>query len=95
MPKLKSEELEKAGLPPTMNAVKAKWINTKEKAGREAKKAGLRQNEIVVAGDGNPLPETSQQFSLYVKLNFKPGDDLPLTVWRNGKRVELKIPLFE
>jgi S1-C subfamily serine protease len=48
-----------------------------------------------VAVDGNPLPETSQQFSLYVKLNFKPGDDLPLTVWRNGKRVELKIPLFE
>jgi serine protease Do len=95
MPKLKSEELEKAGLPPTMNAVKAKWINTKEKAGREAKKAGLRQNEIVVAVDGNPLPETSQQFSLYVKLNFKPGDDLPMTVWRNGKRVELKIPLFE
>lgn len=94
-PELKPEDLKKAGLPLTMNAVKAKWINTKEEAGRAASKAGLRQDEIVVAVDGKPLPKTSQQFSLYVKLNFKPGDELPLTVWRDGKRVELKIPLFE
>ena len=32
---------------------------------------------------------------MHIKLNYKVGDTLPLTILRNGQREELKIRLVE
>ncbi|MFG0334293.1 MAG: Trx7/PDZ domain-containing (seleno)protein [Maioricimonas sp. JB049] len=76
-------------------AFEARWINNGEPGGRAALKGGLRKGDIIVAVDGKPLPLTSPQFQLYIKLNYKVGETLPVTVIRNGKRRELQIPLVE
>ncbi len=94
-PSMTPAELKKAGLPEDLRASQARWINNKFEAGRAAQKAGLRLNDVIVELDGKPVPEDSQHFSLYVKLNFKPGETLPLTVLRDGRRIQLKLPLFE
>jgi hypothetical protein len=36
---------------------------------------------------------TPQQFTAHVKLNYKSGQKLPLTLIRNGKRIQFKWPL--
>lgn len=94
-PAMKPDELKKAGLPESASAAQVRWINTKYNSAREAEKAGLRLHDIVIAVDGKPTPESHRMLNYFIKMNFKPGDELPLTVWRDGKRVELKIPLFE
>ena len=55
--------------------------------------AGLRQGDHIVAIEGKPVRMTPKQFNLHVKLNYKPGDKLPVTLLRNGKQVEFKWPL--
>ena len=47
----------------------------------------------IARDEGKPVRMTPKQFNLHVKLNYKPGDKLPVTLLRNGKRVEFKWPL--
>jgi C-terminal processing protease CtpA/Prc len=71
-----------------------KWINTGSKEGKAAHRAGLRQGDFIIAIDGKPLGKmTPQQFTAHVKLNYKSGQKLPLTLIRNGKRIQFKWPL--
>ena len=38
---------------------------------------------------------TYQQFNIHVKLNFEVGEKLPLTLLRNGKRIQFDWPLTD
>ena len=49
----------------------------------------------MIAVAGKPVAINANQFHAQIKLNYKIGDDLPLTVLRNGRREELKIHLVE
>ena len=70
------------------------WINTNSSEGGKARDAGLRTGDFIIAVDGKPMGNmTSREFSSHVKLNYKPGQILPVTLWRNGKRIEFKWPL--
>jgi hypothetical protein len=94
MPPATPQELTKLKLPAGQNALKVKWINTGSKEGRAAQKAGLRQGDFIIAIDGEPLGKmTPQQFTTYVKLNYKSGQKLPLTLMRNGRRIQYEWPL--
>ena len=89
-------ERKKHKLPAGQNAVVARWINTKEVAGRLAKEAGLQTGDLIIELNGKPVPSGGGAvFSTLVKLNYKPGQKLPLTVWRDGKRVKLEVPLVK
>jgi predicted metalloprotease with PDZ domain len=94
MPPATSQELLKLKLPADQHALKVKWINTGSKEGKAAHSAGLRQGDFIIAIDGKPLGKmTPQQFTAHVKLNYKSGQKLPLTLIRNGKRIQFKWPL--
>ena len=55
----------------------------------------IRETDIIVAIAGQPLSMTTKQFKMHIKLHYKVGEVLPLTVLRNGQREELKIRLVE
>ena len=71
------------------------WINQKEKAGKAAVSAGLREGDIVVRVDGKRIPRGRGRFNEFVKLNYKVGDEVPFTVLRKGQERIVKLPLVE
>ena len=95
MPKAKPQELKKLNLPAGQHALRVQWINNNSPEGRAAQKAGLRHGDFVVALNGKPFDETisHRAFNTHVKLNYKPGQKLTLTLLRKGKRIPLKWPL--
>jgi hypothetical protein len=72
-----------------------KWINRGSPAGKAAFDAGLRENDLVVAANGKPLPVDQLKFQLDLKLNYEVGQVLPLTILRNGQKREVRVPLVE
>jgi serine protease Do len=63
-----------------------------------AEKAGLKSHDIIVALDGRPLPrlKPDQVVANYLEREIDrrvPGDKLPLTVLRDGQRLELDVTL--
>ncbi len=63
-----------------------------------AEKAGLKSHDIIVALDGKPLPrlKPDQVVTNYLEREIArrvPGEQLPLTVLRDGQRLELNVML--
>ncbi len=94
-PPLSDEERTRYQIPPEQGAFLVKWINTNSAGGRAAKDAGLQEGDIVVALNGETLPTQPNQLNLLIKLNYKIGDPLPLTVLRDGQRTPIEIKLAE
>jgi len=94
MPEVKGDELKRLRLPAGHYALKVKWINQGSPEGKAASRAGLRLNDYIIAINGKPLDKmTPQQFTAHVKLNYKSGQKLPLTLLRNGERIQFQWPL--
>lgn len=94
-PPLDDSERARLEIPDGAGALKVKWINTGQPGGKAARKAGLQQGDVIVAVDGQPIPPEHNSFSMHVKLNYKVGETLPLTVLRDGKRHQIEIELVE
>lgn len=97
MPPLPYEQRQRLGIADEHSALKVQWINRGTPAGASALKSGLRQDDIVLALAGKPLARgtDNRSFNYQIKLNYKVGDELPLTILRNGKEIDLKIKLVE
>lgn len=95
LPEVKGDALVKLGLPQSDSALEARWINKEGRGGQQAFADGLREKDIIIALDGKPIRMDSRQFQSHLKLNYKVGEQLPLTVLRDGKRMELKITFVE
>lgn len=95
LPEVTGQALVQLGLPPTDSALEARWINKEGLGGRQALADGLREKDVVLALAGRPMRMNSREFHAHVKMNYQVGDYLPLTVLRNGERIELKIKLVE
>lgn len=83
------------GLPESDTALEARWINRESPGGKRSFDDGLREKDVIVGIGGKPIHGTAPQFHANLKLNYKIGDILPLTVLRDGRREELKIHLVE
>jgi serine protease Do len=94
-PVINDETKAKLGLPETDTALEVRWINRQGTGGQQAFDDGLREKDIIIALADKPLRMNTKQFNVFIKLNYKVGDTLPLTVLRNGERIELKIKLVE
>lgn len=94
-PVMNAEAKEKIGLPESATALEVRFINRLETGGQQAVKDGLREKDVIVAIAGKPLEMNTRQFHAFIKLNYKVGDILPLTILRDGKREELQIRLVE
>lgn len=95
MPPLNSFQKEEAGLNDDQSALLVKWINRQKPGGKAAVDAGLRQGDIILELDGQPIPRTPQQFNAHIKLNYKVGQKIPLRILRNGRRIDFSWPLVE
>lgn len=58
-----------------------------------AKRAGFRKGDIIVGIDGRDAPMRETDFIAYTVQQKKPGDELRLSVLRDGKRKEMKFRL--
>ncbi len=95
-PTLAPEKQKELGIPAEETPLEVRWINVNEPGGKAARDSGLREGDIIVAVDGNRLSGmTPPQFAMFLKLNYQPGDKLPLTVLRNGREMALRIDLPE
>lgn len=95
LPEVTGDELAKLGLPQTDSALEVRWINKEGRGGQQTLADGLREKDIVIAVADKPIRMNSRQFQAHLKLNYKVGDHLPLTVLRDGKKVELQLKFVE
>jgi S1-C subfamily serine protease len=95
LPELTAEQTAKLGLPSGDAALEVRWINPEGPGGRQAKTDGLREKDIVVGLDGKPIRMDSRQFNANLKLHYRVGERLPLTILRDGRRIELSLLLVE
>jgi len=95
LPPLSDEARTNLGIPESDLALEVRWINREGKAGQQTYDDGLREKDVIVAIAGQPLRMDTRHFQMHVKLNYKVGDTLPLTVLRNGGRKEINIRLVE
>ncbi len=95
LPELTGDALQKLGLPPGDGALEVRWINQESKGGKQIASDGLREKDIVIGLDEQPIRMDSRQFNAQLRRNYKVGDTLALTLLRNGDRVPLKITLVE
>lgn len=59
----------------------------------QARRAGIQQNDIVIAIDGRQPRLSARQFDAMVRLTYEKGDTVVVTVLRQGKRLDLKMTL--
>lgn len=76
-------------------AFEVKWINKNQPGGAAALKSGLRVGDVLIELEGKPLRMNNQQFNAYIKLHYKVGQEVPVTVLRDGKRKAIRIKLVE
>ncbi|MDX1623925.1 MAG: Do family serine endopeptidase [Gemmatimonadota bacterium] len=58
-----------------------------------AREAGLEENDVVLAVDGEKV-ETSSELQQAIAFH-EPGDEVTLTIWRDGDREEIDVTLGE
>lgn len=78
------------GIPADALGLRVKWVFGKESA---AKKAGLRDGDVIVAVDAKTAPMTEGQFLAHVRLTHRSGDKLRLTLLRAGQREDVLVEL--
>ena len=95
-PNLEEARLKKLNIKAPQTAFLVRWINRREPGGKSAFDSGLREGDVIIELEGKKIEQmNSQQFNAHIKLNYKVGDKLPVTVLRKGKRVDIKIHLAE
>jgi hypothetical protein len=94
-PPLTDGQKRERDIPSDQGAFLVRWINRGTEAGRAAHDAGLRHDDMIVALAGKKYDMTWTQFSVYIKLNYQTGDELPLTVLRGGKQRQIRVKLVE
>ena len=55
--------------------------------------AGLVERDVLVEVDGHTQAVTAKQFDVWIRLNYQPGDQLPIRALKGDQIVSLTIPL--
>jgi hypothetical protein len=91
---LPADERKQAGLPETGMALRAKHVG-QNGPHAAAQNAGFRKGDIVISFDDRTDLRRETDWLAYALTNHKPGDRVAVTVWRDGKKVELTLPMQE
>lgn len=94
---LEGEDLEKVGLGPGTFAFRVGYIvdwGDDAHTGRSARKAGIRNGDIVLAAGGKKDFLTELHFQSWFRLTLKPGITVGLDVLREGRRMTIDLPVL-
>ena len=58
-----------------------------------AKKAGIREGDVILGFDDHELDMTAYDFLLYVRSNYLKGETVRVNVIRNGRKLRLTMKL--
>jgi hypothetical protein len=89
---LPDADRQKLGLAATALALRVKHVGEYGEHA-VAKRAGFRKGDIIVKFDGRAEPMTESTLLAHAVQKKQPGDQVPVTVLREGERVELKLPM--
>lgn len=89
---LSDVERKKRGIGKDKLALFAKHVGRYNKHGA-AKRAGFRNNDIIVALDGDTTRLSESEFIGKMITDHKPGAKIPTTVLRGNQRLNLKLPI--
>ena len=92
---MKPDEVAAANVPAGIKPTKVQVLNGNQPQGKAAKDAGLRTGDVIVGVDDKPLTMSPAEFNVYVRLQHKVGDQLKLTVLREGREEKIAFPLLE
>ena len=54
--------------------------------------AGIRADDVIVAVDGEPVDDNND--ILRIRRRYAAGEELPMTIWRDGELLEVSVPLM-
>lgn len=94
---LSAEEKKKLGLDPAAFAIRVGYlIDWGERAatGVNARKAGVRKGDVLLAVDGVSDFRSGQHFQTWFRFTREPGKAVELTFLRDGKRVTVTMPVL-
>jgi serine protease Do len=97
-PALNEKQLkELAGaIPEGVKPLRVQFINGGSAEGKAVKAAGLKEGDVIIEYNGKPFTfATPEAFQMHVRLNCNVGETMALKVLRNGKPLEISIPLVE
>jgi serine protease Do len=76
--------------------LRIQYINNNRPEGKATRQAGLKEGDVIVGFNGQPITfATPQDFQMHVRLNCKVGESIKLKVVRNGKEMDVSLPLVE
>jgi serine protease Do len=86
------EDRRKAGLSENALALRVQYVGQFGEHAT-AKRAGFQAGDLIVRFDGRESPMTESTLIAHVVTNKKTGERVPVTVLRNGRKVELSLPV--
>lgn len=87
---LTDQERREAGIPADRLALRARHVGEFGEHAR-AKRAGIVKGDIIVAYDGRDARSTESELLAYALQKKRPGDEVAITILRDGKRHTMKI----
>ena len=93
MPFAEERDLKRMGLTAGHKAMQVKWINHNVPTAQAAQRVGLRTGDFIIAIEGKPITMDHRELNYHIKLKYKPGDTLPMTLWRKGQKIDFNCPL--
>jgi hypothetical protein len=88
------DERAKKALPETGTALEAKFVG-QYGPHAAAKQAGFQTGDVIVSFEGRTDLSRETDLFTHAVLTRKPGDKIPVTVVRSGKRFDLTLPMQE
>jgi serine protease Do len=91
---LSAEDQKSAGLPDSPRRLRVKHVG-QYGPHAAAKQAGFQVGDIILSFGERTDLERETDLLVYALRNFKPGEQVPVTVLRAGKEVKLTLPMQE
>jgi hypothetical protein len=90
---LPAEDRKTAGLPETGMALRVKYAGGQSGPHAAAAKAGFRQGDVLISFDAKTDLLRETDLLAYAVKSHKSGDQVPVTVFREGKKLDLMLPI--
>ncbi|MCI0340807.1 MAG: PDZ domain-containing protein [Planctomycetales bacterium] len=86
---LSPEEKRALGFAPDKLALKLRGVGNNS----PAKSAGFKQDDVLLSVNGLDAPWTETEFLAYLRQKCVAGSEVPVVLWRSGKRIQEKLPV--